>query len=129
MCDLISRSAAFEDAELINWYHVNQNGKLVSGSTSDDESYVKFDDVISMLKNAPAIDAVPVVHATWIPDCETVGDDYFGYDDEWFVRCSHCGRIERDVNPYFLMDGDIRPVKQDYPYCHCGARMDGDGNG
>lgn len=81
---------------------------------------------LDVIEDLPALDVAPVVHARWIPDCETVGDDYFGYDEEWFVRCSRCGRIERDVDAYPLMDGDIRAVKQDYPYCHCGARMDGD---
>lgn len=91
MTDLISRSAALEDAELIDWYHINQNGRLVSGSTSDDVSYVKFDDVISMLKNAPAVGAVPVIRCR---DCkhrggyhcpmyhtETSLDDLDGFDD------------------------------------------------
>lgn len=62
MCDAISRSAVLEGAENIDWYHVNQNGKLVSGSTSDDVSYVKYDDVVHMLKNAPSFDVALVEH-------------------------------------------------------------------
>ena len=34
-------------------------------------------------------------------------------------RCSECGRIVRDDTGY--------DVSADYPYCHCGAEMDGGG--
>ena len=109
MKDAISRS------ELLKRFPVNL-----------DSPFWHVTGVRAAISSMDAIDVAPVVHATWIPDCETFGDDYFGYDDEWFVKCSRCGRVERDVNPYFLIDGDIKSVKQDYPYCHCGARMDGE---
>ena len=111
MTDAISRSAVLAGAEEIDWYHVNQNGKLVSGSTSDDVSYVKYDDVVHMLEDAPSLDVAPVVHARWI---------YYGdvnEDGNCEANCSACGA------------GDAhRPdLKNAIPYCwNCGARMDGE---
>ena len=54
--DAISRSAALESAELISWYHANQKGKMVPGASSSAEAYVEFDDVVSLLENATALD-------------------------------------------------------------------------
>lgn len=47
----------------------------------------------------------PVKHGRWI-----IADDV----EHFIAVCSECGRTE-----------DSRAIK-DMPYCHCGARMDGD---
>ena len=55
--DYIKRSDALEQLESIDWYHVNRDGKLVSGATSDDDPFVRYDAVEEMLKALPtAID-------------------------------------------------------------------------
>ena len=57
-----------------------------------------------LVAEQPAIEAEPIRHGRWIvtDDCE-----------KFTAKCSVCGRIE-----------DSRLIA-DYPYCHCGARMDG----
>ena len=118
MSDLISRSAVLEDAELIDWHHVNQNGKLVSGATSDYEAYVKFDDVISTLKNAPAVDAVPVVRCKdcdlFIPYTE-VYRKASGFDGDcaFLAGYADCGR----------------ECVHEMDFCSKGARMGGEADG
>lgn len=70
------------------------------------EWYVCYDGVCDVLKNAPTVDAVEVVHAHWIPD------DYYDI-------CSHCN------HPVVLHDRR-KPDR----YCrNCGAKMDGVSDG
>ena len=45
----------------------------------------------------PTVDAEPVRHGEWIKV------------DDYAVMCSECGKYEKWI----------------YPYCHCGAKMDG----
>lgn len=64
-----------------------------------------------MIQNAPAVDAVEVVHGKWI--------EKEGLFCETFYRCSAC---EEDI---VLLDGE--PMDNWYNYCpNCGARMDGE---
>lgn len=75
---------------------------LMSKAFTDERGYnvVYVDDILK----EPTVDAEPVKHGYWI-----IIDDV-----EFFTaKCSVCGRIE-----------DTRLIN-DYPYCHCGARMDG----
>ena len=70
-----------------------------------------------LIENAPTVDAVEVVHGRWKPHYKTFDADMsvgilgWNYQTGW--QCSVCGRYE--------------PSKE--PYCNCGAKMDGDGNG
>ena len=61
------------------------------------------------VKEAPTIDTQPVKHGQWIH----VGGGYDGRDD-WY-RCSECNRSLNLICGKKL---------EDYPYCHCGAKMD-----
>lgn len=46
------------------------------------------------------------------------------WDEEIFVKCNLCGREE--YVPFEFEDQKmIEYAKQQYPYCHCGAKMDG----
>ena len=65
------------------------------------EQFVMAVDDIAYL---PIVDAEPVKHGHWI-----IIDDV----EKFLAKCSECGRVE-----------DTRLIK-DYPYCHCGAKMDG----
>lgn len=58
----------------------------------------------------PFVDAEPVRHGQWIHD----GGGYDGRDD-WY----HCSECNRSLN---LICG--RKL-EDFPYCHCGAKMNG----
>ncbi len=68
--------------------------------------------VLSIIDNAPTIEAEPIRHGWWIP---TEYDSYAGSDPVWDkYECSECGREhigEEDTLTAFCPD--------------CGARMDG----
>lgn len=89
--------------------NVNDNGDKIDGysyaykTDSRGEPYIHIDSVRSMLKKAT--DVQPVRYGRWI-----IEDDV----EHFIAICSECGRTE-----------DSRDIK-DMPYCHCGARMDGD---
>ena len=55
-------------------------------------------------------DVVPVRHGTWLP--------IVSYNNTY--KCSECGRLLVDIT-----DG-LKMVAKNYPYCHCGAKMDGE---
>ncbi len=72
MSDLISREATLDIVAGIDWYHVNEKGNLVHGSTNDYVSYMKYKDVIKAIERVTEA----VVHckdcAHWKP-CEVKG--------------------------------------------------------
>ena len=62
---------------------------------------ISLDGIIKALKEAPTVDAVPVVHGRWI-------------EGKTLEKCSICGK----------------KGFPDWHYCpNCGAKMDGDGDG
>ena len=79
--------------------------------TVDDQYSAERDFALKVINSEPSADVQPVVHAKWIHDSEL----YYGMHNSY--HCSKCGRIIRIVVPETL---------EDYPYCHCGAKMDGD---
>lgn len=64
-----------------------------------------FEKAAQMLEKLPAADVAPVVHGRWISFLD--GDHIM---PERYYRCSRCGRVE----------------SRRQPYCHCGAKMDGE---
>lgn len=60
----------------------------------------------------PAADVAPVIHGRWLP--------IVSYNNTY--KCSECGRLLVDIT-----DGKNKVAKH-YPYCHCGAKMDGGEN-
>ena len=69
------------------------------------------------IADMPAADVAPVVHGRW--ELQRKGD--------WisvFV-CSVCGRGET-IAESVLYNSQLKMPKK-YPYCHCGAKMDGKG--
>lgn len=60
-----------------------------------------LDEAIYDIRTIKAADVQPIKHGRWIVE-------------HFIAICSECGRTE-----------DSRAIK-DMPYCHCGARMDGD---
>lgn len=108
MADYIDREAVIDNLELVDWYHVNRDGKLVSGAASDLDAFVRYDDAEKAIKAASPADVVPVVHGRW--------EVKYVEDAEPFQRrrfyCSACG----DWTTY----GETRCCP------NCGARMDGE---
>jgi hypothetical protein len=64
-----------------------------------------YNDLAEDFYRIPAADVAPVVHARWVSFLD--GDHIM---PERYYRCSRCGRVE----------------SRRQPYCHCGAKMDGD---
>ncbi len=69
-------------------------------------SECRIEDVQEWLNEQPTADVVEVKHGEWEqnPYCKRI---YF---------CSVCGR--------HIEDGSCNPYEH-FPYCHCGAKMDG----
>lgn len=79
----------------------------VSGNYYGHADVVFADDI----ENAPTVDAVEVVHGRW--------EQVQKWATKAKYRCSVCGRE--------IMSATTVNIEK-YPYCHCGAKMDGDGN-
>ena len=66
----------------------------------------------SCIDKCPTVDAVEVVHGRW--------EQVQRWATKAKYRCSVCGRE--------IMSA-VKVNIEKYPYCHCGAKMDGDGDG
>lgn len=65
--------------------------------------------ILDRIENAPAADAVEVVHGEWVKEfAKLTTAKLTGEDSTIVYRCSRCGRYE----------------SQKEPYCNCGAKMD-----
>lgn len=76
---------------------------------SDREKYDSWDEIIDALENIPNADVAPVIHATWVLTTDVGPSELY--------HCSRCGREEVRFGK--------SSIYQQYPYCHCGAKMDG----
>lgn len=70
-------------------------------------------EVKRMLKKIPTADVVEVRHGHWIHSVKVL-DEKHSYHR---FKCSLCGRVT--ARPF---ETDV----EDLPYCHCGAKMDGE---
>ena len=58
----ISRQASIKEIENTDWYHINQNGELVSGANSQEhEPLYKASEIYAALEEVPSADVVEVV--------------------------------------------------------------------
>lgn len=69
-----------------------------------------FYEIEDVLEDVEPADVMPVRHGTWLP--------IVSYNNTY--KCSECGRLLVDIT-----DG-LKMVAKNYPYCHCGAKMDGE---
>lgn len=75
-------------------------------------------DVVRYLNALPTVDAVEVVHGHWI--------EFLTRQNTSGYECSICKRTVTVVS-----DVDLREkvLTKKYPYCNCGAKMDGVSDG
>ena len=101
MSDLISRSALLEKIQ----FRIPNDRVL----TDIVDSCVKI--TRRIIEEAPAVDAVPVVHGQWIPKGHvTFKNKFEEVQIPTFFKCSECGTVRTGK----------------YNYCpNCGAKMDG----
>lgn len=67
-------------------------------------------------------DVAPVIHGKWIKGQTQEKVDWLGVRCKVAnYSCSICGRVIPDID----VDGKgLVATLDDYPYCHCGAKMD-----
>ena len=62
----------------------------------------------------------------WDIRCDYHVDDVTREADEsFYLECSECKRKVWDVNQMAAMNGEYRKLIEQYPYCHCGCKMEG----
>lgn len=97
MSDYISREAAME---------------IVKRTSGD------YAAAFSEMRKLPAADAEPVRHGNWnirLADEMTL-----------CLECSICGRKVDNIDLHHLLEaGEYGEACRRYPYCHCGAKMQG----
>ena len=69
-----------------------------------------FSGLLAQIDAIPAADVAPVVHAKWVLRTNVGPSEIY--------CCSMCGRNE-------VRFGKTSITRQ-YPFCHCGAKMDGE---
>ena len=113
--DLISRSALLKDLRDKGWL----KGDLTDGAT--------MIAVQAIIDAAPTIDPEslrPKGH--WNIRHYSIYDSWTGKEDEeFYLECSECRREVRDIDQASAMSGDYRKLIEQYPYCHCGCKMEG----
>lgn len=113
MAEYIEREAFLKDIEERYCLPCKEAGKDHNGCKC---RACWVDDMLGEVIDAPAADVAPVMHGRW----------KLLHKGDWnsvFV-CSVCGRREVIVESEAYNSALKMPKK--YPYCHCGARMDGD---
>lgn len=70
-------------------------------------------------------DVVEVRHGYWTIESEEHQDSVSGeIDEEFYLKCSECGREVWDIDHMTVLHGTDEEIFGNYPYCHCGAKMD-----
>ena len=100
---LIDADALTDAVEGITWYHINSQGKMVSGARSDMEAWYKAQDIYNAIESAPTIDAVKVVRCKECKYCfngqcwKFDGLDKF---DSKVAANDFCSRADRKTEPF-----------------------------
>lgn len=80
--------------------------------------YLQAAKVLREVSDAPAADVEPVRRGNWnirLADEMTL-----------CLECSECGRKVDNIDLHYLLEaGEYGKAFRRYPYCHCGAKMQG----
>ena len=83
----------------------------------------RIDDVMHNIENEPTADVVEVKHGEWQLKSET--HRYLEeIDEEFYVECPFCHRVYH-IPFEFEDEKMLEYARKNYPYCNCGAKMDG----
>lgn len=91
---------------------------------STDSGIPQLYKAMNYIDNAPTADVAEVRHGKWVIKSKIFQmlDDV---DEELYVECPFCQRVF--YVPFEFEDKKILEyARKHYPYCHCGARMDGE---
>ena len=92
------------------YFEINKSGKYTDYECGLDDAYAYANDM--ELANVE-----PARHARWVPVTNAIHCD----NEAWVqYQCSDCGRV-------IWVDHNAESLS-DYPYCHCGAKMDEEEN-
>ena len=99
--------------DVVDYCKALMNAELVQNT--DDwgygkERYNQTEVILEFIENRQPADVAPVIHGKWLP--------IVSYNNTY--KCSECGRLLVNIT-----DG-LNVVAKHYPYCHCGAKMDGE---
>ena len=84
--------------------------EIAKGRNELDTAFTGYNSCISLAENMPTADVQEVKHGKWLHRCY---HKMMGYEFE----CSVCGR--------WICANSVDHVVEKYPYCHCGAKIDG----
>ena len=101
---LIDAENLLKEYERIDWYSVSKNGQFTRGATTEDNPFIRYYNGEEIIKNAPTIDAAPVVRCR---DCKHAWIHPCGY-----VYCHRDGRNAYEMT--FNLDS----------FCSYGERKD-----
>lgn len=138
--EYIERGKAIEALTVDFWEHYSG-----CHSSSDVDVFEAMSEIISQ---TPAADVAPVVHGEWIATTKhkwkTRYDgeiDEFAWDREFHngpvcticgsAPCVHCRpgwKDDEGCYEHFVCSVCGEHEEKKYPYCHCGAKMDGGKN-
>ena len=90
---------------------------------AEQQGHVTIDDILDV----PAIDPKSLrPNGHWNIRCDYYDDDMLrDADESFYLECSACKRKVWDINQLAAMDGKYRELIEQYPYCHCGCKMEG----
>lgn len=91
--------------KLGTWYN-----DLAEANGSDDDFVKGYGEAMDDLADVPAADVQEVKHGKWI---------YNGHNPvmSHVFQCSVCKR--------YMFSNSLDYVPEEYPFCHCGAKIDG----
>ena len=87
-----------------------QRFQEIKGSDVSLKDALYLDGVMAVIDTLPAADVAPVVHGVWLESISMVPAFGGGFMPRRTYFCSECGLRE----------------KRKWPYCHCGAKVDGE---
>ena len=100
----------------MNEYFKKESKTLIEIADDLNDLVSELNDKIVELIREKNVDVTPVKHGKWEATewaVNSSGEILIGR----IYRCSECGRI---------IDLEHGETLDDYPYCHCGAKMDGE---
>ena len=84
-------------------------------------TFCNVGNAIHLIKNIPAADVEPVRRGNW--------NIRFADEMTLCLECSVCGRKVDNIDLHYLLEaGEYGEACRRYPYCHCGATMDLEGD-
>lgn len=117
MAEYIERKSLMENIHETVLFTVRENEKLPTAQMRGANK------VIDRILRAPAADVVEIRHGEWEIKSE-IHQMFDDVEEELYVECPFCKRTFY-VPHEFEDEKILKYARENYPYCHCGAKMDG----